>query len=246
MRVFNLRAEAGHVDRYYRRRYHLDISVFCGVTLLRFSFLHYLSGALLALLAAVPALAHPTFIVDTRVSLSVGEEQRLSEIHLVWVFDDVYSATLSTFYNRDPEGDPVLSDAERAELVAMHTTSLEDFGWFAKLVAGEQEISFLPPEDFGAEFEDSRFALDFTLRPDPDLTVDANAIMLKVFDPSFVVAFLVQPADISFSGPENCILETEAGTGTFRADALSGMNVSPQEGATIAESMAPPIRVRCT
>ena len=192
------------------------------------------------------ASAHPTFIVDARASLSIDDDRRLISIHIVWVFDDVYSQTLLMPYNRTPEGQTVLSAAERAELVAMHTTTLEDFGWFTKLVASDQEVRFLPPDDFDATLEGTRFALDFTLRPDPSLTVDADAVVLKIFDPSFVVAFLVHPDDIEIAAPENCSVETDAGTGSFRADVLSNMNVSPQEGASIAESMAPPIRVRCT
>ena len=118
----------------------------------------------------------------------------------------------------------------------MHTNSLEDYGWFAKLVAGGGEVGFLPPDDFDAALEDSRLALDFTLRPDPDLTIDEEAIVLKIFDPSFVVAFLVRPGDLELEAPEACVLETDAGSGVFSASVLTEMNVSEQEGASIAES----------
>lgn len=201
--------------------------------------------ALVSLLAVSSASAHPTFIVDTRASVSVDDTRRLSGIHVVWIFDDTYSATLIAPNGFDPEGDGILSVEERAELVAMHTNSLEDYGWFTKLVAGGGEVDFLPPDDFDAALEDSRLALNFTLRPDPALTIDEQAIVLKIFDPSFVVAFLVQPGDLALEAPAACVLETEAGTGKFSADVLTVMNVSEQEGASIAESMAPPIRVRC-
>lgn len=196
-------------------------------------------------MSATSASAHPTFIVDTRASVSLGADRQLSAIHVAWVFDEIYSVALISTGGYDPDGDEILSSEERAELAAMHSHALEDYGWFAKLVAGGEEMGFLPPEDFDASLEGPRFVIDFTLRPDRDLTIGQEAVVLKIFDPSFVVAFLVQPDDLALEAPEECMLETDAGTGAFSAAALVGMNVSPEEGASIAESMAPPIRVLC-
>lgn len=197
--------------------------------------------------AALPlrAWTHPNLFVEAQATAVVDSEDRLEAIQVGWLFDETYSLYLTSELGIDPAIGDVLTDEHRELLLRMHTRGLEKYGWFTFLSQDGGEVPILPPDDFTAELEGGRFLLTFAAFPAAEVDLGRTPATLKIYDPSLVVGFIVTPDALSLRAPPECTLETEAGEGRFAPESLLSLDVGPDEGATLAERLAPPIRIAC-
>lgn len=189
--------------------------------------------------------AHPNLFVEARATALVDGQHRLEGMHVGWLFDETYSLYLTSELGIDPTSGNTLSDADRERLVRMHTRRLDEYGWFTFLSRGGTEVPILPPEDFSADLQNGRFLLTFTAVPKEGVDLADSPVTLKIYDPSLVVGFIVMPEGLHLRAPPDCSLETEAGKGRFAPESILSLNVDPAEGATLAERLAPPVRISC-
>lgn len=148
-------------------------------------------GIMLVAALAGQAWAHPHVWVIARSEVLFDAEGRLTGFQHTWTFDPAYSAfaTLGLDTNRDGKPDP----DRLSELAKTNISSMEEFGYFTAAKVNGLNASFGAPTDYGLSFGDHRLTLRFTLplrRP-----VKAKFVGLQVDDPSFFVAFTLEPGD---------------------------------------------------
>jgi len=148
------------------------------------------AGALLA--SAAPARAHPHVWVTAKAQVIFDAAGKVAAIRHVWEFDDMYSAFATQGLGKD--GAPP-TPVDLAPLAKTNVESLVDFDYFTRARAGNAKIVFAQPTEYGlVETLQKRVVLTFTL-PLKSPASAATAFTFQVYDPSYFVAFSLDPQD---------------------------------------------------
>jgi ABC-type uncharacterized transport system substrate-binding protein len=147
--------------------------------------------ALLAALAATPALAHPHVWITARAEVAYGPDGRVTGVRHAWTFDEAYSAYVTQGLDANKDGK--LTSDELADLAKVNTESLVEFDYFTVLKAGGAKQVFLPPREPAMSFEAGRATLTFVL----PLRAPASPklVSLEIYDPTFFVSFTLAEGD---------------------------------------------------
>lgn len=159
--------------------------------------------ALLAALAATPALAHPHVWITARAEVAYGTDGRVMGVRHAWTFDEAYSAYVTQGLDTNKDGK--LAAEELAELARVNTESLSEFGYFTVLKAGGAKQEFSPPREPAMSMEAGKATLTFLL----PLRAPASPklVSLEVYDPTYFVAFAIAEGDDAVrlaNGPRGC------------------------------------------
>lgn len=152
----------------------------------------------LCLVAARPAAAHPHVFIDSTVIFLFAED-RVAELRLIWVFDELFSATFLQDF--DADGDGALGTDEMAAIKENSLASLGEYDYFTHLwVDGRPLRGFTATEltvthQEGAVIYDMRIALAEPLDP------RRHRIEAAIYDDSYYVEVaLHHPDPVRFTG----------------------------------------------
>lgn len=165
--------------------------------------LRLLALALLPLLLAAPASAHPHVwvVYETAVVYDGG---RITGLRHKWTFDEMY--TTMAIEGLDTNKDGVYSREELAELAKVNMEGLVEFDYFSFAKLGDKPLKFNAPVDYYLEHKDGALSFNFTLPLAEPIAAGATDFTFSVYDPSFFIAF--EPAkDNAFSvvnAPAGC------------------------------------------
>ena len=145
-----------------------------------------IGGAMIGLLVAASAEAHPHVFVTAEEEVIFGPDGQVTGVRHIWKFDEMYSSFI--VQGLGPEGQ-VLTREQLAPLAKTNVESLAEFGYFTVLKAAGKPSEFDAPTDYWSEEGDDKLVtLHFTLplkRPASAKTV----LSLAVYDPTYFVAF---------------------------------------------------------
>ncbi|MFD2206682.1 DUF1007 family protein [Kiloniella antarctica] len=147
------------------------------------------------------AYAHPHVWVDAAVIIHRNDAGQIAAIEPVWIFDDLYTATLLPDLDLDHSG-----EVERSELLnfaqeAVH--NLHEWGYFLSAKKENGQILYFE-EKISTESVvlNNRLLLRFKLTLDHPIA-SSEVIELKMYDPSYFIAIeLVKEKTVSFLGPD--------------------------------------------
>lgn len=152
-----------------------------------------------AFLLALPTLgfAHPHIFVDTDMILRVDEEGALYEVELAFAYDEFFSLLIIEDMGVDPDGDGILTEAEKAKLFGFDVANWPDGfeGDFYVGVNGEN-VSMQRSMAIGLDVVDGKLVATQT-RPIP--FVEASQAVIRQYDPTFYVHYTLQ--NVSVEGP---------------------------------------------
>ncbi|MFN4282742.1 MAG: DUF1007 family protein [Alphaproteobacteria bacterium] len=145
-----------------------------------------------------PGVAHPHVWVSAMVSF-VFEGGKLVALRQAWVFDDFFSATLITDFDKDKNG--VFDEAEQRDLAARAFAALRDYDYFSRVRQGLQSFPLQDAENFSATQAKGLVFYGFTLRLAEPLDPAAAPITAGIYDESFFVDFALDANDpVRFDG----------------------------------------------
>lgn len=204
------------------------------------------SLALVGLLVAGPAAAHPHVWVAARATVLFDKDGKIAGLRHEWAFDEMYSAFATQGLGKNGKG-PTVEDL--APLAKTNIESLTEFAFFTFAKEGGKPVEFGEPRDYSLEADDKKIVtLHFTL---PLRTAVApRTFSFQVYDPTYFVAFGFEKKDpvALKAAPTGCsqsIVEPPpllAGEARKLADAKSE-NFSP--GADLSMRVAPRVIVAC-
>ena len=138
---------------------------------------------------------HPHVFVTGGAHFEVDAEGRLTALHVSWIYDSFASLYLLNYLQVDQDGDQVLTEEEKAKILADQTNWPDDFQGDSYLFLSGQKQGLGKAADADTRILESgqvevtfRRALERPFRPsaggDPDAVV-------KLYDPTFYYAYEV-------------------------------------------------------
>lgn len=194
-------------------------------------------GLATALLAAQPAAAHPHIFIDAGLRLLRDAAGRVTEVEVVWRYDELYSMLLAEDLGLDPDYDLRLTDAEVAETLGFDLNWNSGFEGGLVLRQDGAELSLGPPEPVSLRMlETGQFE---TVHRRPVEGASPGALEAQIYDPDFYIAFEMI-LDIAVAEAPECEVEL------VRADldaAYAGLEAALEEigGSVAAEDNFPPV-----
>jgi ABC-type uncharacterized transport system substrate-binding protein len=141
-------------------------------------------AAVMSLLAAAPAPAHPHIWVEHAVTVLVGP-RGIEGVRLAYTFDDMFSTlVLQTF---DADGDGTFSPQEIRAIEEKHFRNIQEFDYFVVLVADGRKLP-VTARDFHAQVPRDQVTYLFTV-PIKGLDPVAGTLEIAVDDPTFYTSF---------------------------------------------------------
>lgn len=133
------------------------------------------------------ARAHPHVWIEQTAG-PVFEGERLVGVHLVWVFDEMYSAMILEDYTSAKDGKVTPADLKRIEKDAF--MNLKNYDWFLETTIDGQKVKPQGVMKFSVSFDaKQRSIYDFTLALPGPTSGGQHKLEYSVFDPDFFIDF---------------------------------------------------------
>jgi ABC-type uncharacterized transport system substrate-binding protein len=159
--------------------------------------------ALVPLVLATPAVAHPHVWVSAKAEVAFAPNGRLSGVQHSWTFDKGYSAYVTQGLDKNKDGK--LTPDELQELAKQNTESLVEFEYFTSLKVNGAKQAFEAPRDYAMAVANEEVTLTFVLplkAPPP-----AKVLAVEIADPTYFVAFTLADGNdaVKLAGaPKGC------------------------------------------
>jgi ABC-type uncharacterized transport system substrate-binding protein len=142
--------------------------------------------ALLALVFAVPAQAHPHVWVTMKSEVLYAPDGTVTGVRHAWSFDDMFSAFATQGLESKEKGE--FTREELAPLAKVNVESLKEYDYFTYATADGKKVPMTDPlPDFYLSYEDQILTLNFSI---PLKTpVKAKLFKVDIFDPTIFVDF---------------------------------------------------------
>lgn len=201
-------------------------------------------SALFASLASAPARAHPHVFVDVGLSFQTDGQGNLTGVEVTWAYDDLFSMLILSDRGLDTDGDMVLTEGERAELIGFDLSDWPDGfdgALFIETAAGK--VALGPPEALSVRMEDGHIV---TRHHRPVVSAVAADMTVRAYDPSYYAA-------LSMSGemnlPEGCEGELSEADEAAADDKVESLGNTADEGffdaVEVGQYYADILVVRC-
>lgn len=154
----------------------------------------WISAFALGLMASTGATSHPHVWVTGGAHFGVDAQGRLDRLYINWTYDEFASLYLVNYLQADPDGDQILTEEDKAKIIADQTQWPDDFAGDSYLfLSGEKQgmgkpmnpdTRILPTGQVEVTFER---LLDKPFRPG----ADGPDAIVKLYDPTFYYAYEV-------------------------------------------------------
>lgn len=164
--------------------------------------LHFLAGAALSVwpgLAPKPATAHPHIFVEAGLTFLFDDAGQLAAVQVLWAYDEFFSLLLIEDRGLDPDGDGVLTEAEKTALAGTDVDWDAGFPGDLHLTFAGNPVALGPAMEHRADYAQGRVATSHIRPLLTRIDLDgAGPLAAKVYDPTFFVAYdVTQPVTAS-------------------------------------------------
>lgn len=165
-----------------------------------------LKTALLGALAILPAAAgaHPHVYVDARAGFAFTPEGALGGLRVSWTYDAFTTLFLIETLDLDRDGDGSLDAADRAAVVAGETDWPPGYEGDVYLEVGGAGRALGRPGNAEASLEGDRLTVAFDLPLAAAAPVAGEAVVLRLYDPTYYHAYAIMGADAAGPLPPSC------------------------------------------
>lgn len=139
-------------------------------------------------LVSLSVAAHPHAWIDVEVEVRVDASVRVTALHMVWLFDDIYSAYVTQGLSFT--GSDALDPERTARILAVMMKNLARFHYMTAVEAGSRPVEFAPPEESSIILRGRRLELEFTLPLAEPVPMRPGPVTYSVYDPSYYIEML--------------------------------------------------------
>ena len=155
-------------------------------------------------LSALPLIGqtHPHVFIDTGIKVILDDQNRLTQITVTWVYDDLYSLLIAEDYKIDSDGDGALTDAETAFLSGFDAQWVDGFNGDLVATLDGMPLKLSGPKKAYATMRDGRIVSFHTRDVTGTPKID-GLLSLKPYDPTYYTAYDVSLA-LEVEGSTDC------------------------------------------
>ena len=154
--------------------------------------------ALVMLVAAGPAIAHPHAWIDMRSRILLDDAGRVSGFELDWLFDEIYSAVILEDVKRADRRNPVVLNQEAARIMR----NLKDHAYFSELQIDGAAAAFGTVAGSAGSLDGARFRVRFTVPVAAPVDPRGRDVRRAVYDPSYYIEVVyVDATSATVDGP---------------------------------------------
>lgn len=206
----------------------------------------------LAFAALLPAAAgaHPHVFIDAEAAFGFDDGGRLATVTVSWRYDAFYTLLLLETVEADADGDGALTDEDRRKLV--EAFSIWEPGWHgdAFLSVDGAGVGLSDPVEITADMRDGRVEMRFRRTLAEPAGTGPLAARLKIYDPTYFVAYDVVGEPALVNAPEGCVAAVAAPERTERLASLEASLAELPPDATpeqegVGALFADRIELRC-
>jgi len=164
-------------------------------------------AALLTLISAGLAQAHPHVWVTMHTELVYAPDGSITGIRHAWSFDDMFSTFATQGLESKEKGK--FTREELAPLAKVNVDSLKEYDYFTYATADGKKAELTDPKpDYWLDYADQALTLNFTL---PFKTpVKAKELKVEIYDPTIFVDFsFAKEKPAQLVGAPKCKLDVE-------------------------------------
>ncbi len=166
------------------------------------------SWAFFALLP-IPAKTHPHVFIDTGLHFLFDDKGQLAAVRVIWVYDELYSLLLVADRGLDPDGDDVLTQAEKQALAGTDVAWDQGFPGDVELRNSAGELILLAgPLEHTADYKDGRIITTHIRPLKKRFRPAETGITAKIFDVTYFVAYDLR-LDLKIKGEQNCNVQIQ-------------------------------------
>lgn len=176
--------------------------------------------ALLLLLGAGAAQAHPHVWITATSEVLYAPDGSITGVRHAWTFDDMFATYALQGIEAKTKG--AYSREELSSLAQTNVESLKEFAYFTFFRADGKKQKFQEPVDYFLDYDKGQLTLHFTLPL--KAPVKPKQLVLEVFDPSFFIDFKMADKDpVRLAGaPSACQMQLQRpNDGTASAQAMN-------------------------
>jgi polyphosphate kinase len=162
--------------------------------------------AVLATLAAGPALAHPHVFIDATVEVIFDDQGRAAALRIGWTYDDLFSMMIVEDRALDPDYDGVLTDDAVAQLSGFDMQWDPGFPGDTYPLLDGQPLPLGPPQDWTAGYDGLRITSTHVRPFLTPVEVGATPLIVQVYDPSFYTSYVIAGTPV-LTGRDDCAVQ---------------------------------------
>lgn len=151
---------------------------------------------------AGPVSAHPHIFIDTGFEFRFDAQGRLSQVKVIWAYDEFYSLLITEDLALDADFDGVLTKGEQARLTGFDMNWDEGFNGDLVILQGDAPVSLSGPTQATAALQHGRIVTTHVRNVSKDQQRD-TAFQVKPYDKTYYSAYDVT-LPIRFAGAEGC------------------------------------------
>jgi len=164
--------------------------------------------ALILMMAASSAQAHPHAWIDVRSTIVMSAEGLISAIEEEWLFDDLYSAAVVDGFKNDSPGQAATVRDFAPDVIK----NLEPYGYFMRITVDDRPVKLNTVTEYKSEMKGQQLLLSFTAPLAEPVDPKRYAVSFAVYDPTYYIhmAHLAQqPPAIRSKTQTDCAARVE-------------------------------------
>ena len=148
--------------------------------------------AMVVLMLAGPAQAHPHVFIDTVIKAMFDDQGQVDALEITWTYDDLYSLMIMQERGLDTDGDGALTDAETASLQGYDMNWEAGYEGDTHVLLQGQPVAITGPSDWTARVEGGYIIsthirhLVTPVRPMQDFP-----LIIQSYDPTYYIAYTI-------------------------------------------------------
>ncbi len=209
-------------------------------------FVLILAVAVLALLPAGRAVAHPHAWITVSVEVRFNPAGAITGLRETWLFDEAYTAFAVEGLGRNGKGPTA---AQLAELLAVNMTNLAEYGYFTRVKNNGGPVKIGKATDASSRLRGARLEMSFSVALAEPVPADAGAFSYAIFDPTYYIEMLhaETPNAITLIGaPAGCKAKIDNPTPNPETVSLAyALDATQSAGDTLGEAFAEWVSIQC-
>jgi polyphosphate kinase len=162
--------------------------------------------AILATLAAGPALAHPHVFIDATIEVIFDDQGQATALRIGWTYDDLFSMMIVEDRGLDPDYDGTLTEDAVAALSGFDMQWDPGFPGDTYPLLDGQPLALGPPQDWTASHDGLRITSTHVRPFETPVAVGATPLVVQVYDPTFYTSYVITGTPV-LTGRDDCSVQ---------------------------------------